>query len=391
MSEKTADVVIIGGGVIGCAIAFYLSRQKVKVVLLEKRGLCSGTSGACDGTVFMQTKKPGVHLQLAMQSRRRFNWLQERLPLDIELETEGGIVIAESADELEALRRHVEEQRGAGLDVRLLDTALAREIEPNLAETILGAAYSPLDAQVNPLRLTLGFAEAARDLGADIRPHSPVVSVDTISGRIIAVQTKREKISTPVVVNAAGTFAPRIARMVGLEVPIEPRRGQLLVTESAPRLIRRVAISGRYILAKYDPDLAARKGEGLSMEQTASGNLLLGATREFVGFDTSTTIEKLHRIAGQAIRVLPALKNMKAIRAFAGLRPYTPDGYPFVGSVPQVEGFMMAAGHEGDGIAFAPLMGEIISQLIAGEKPALDIDEMKASRLARWEGRKRNE
>jgi sarcosine oxidase subunit beta len=204
------------------------------------------------------------------------------------------------------------------------------------------------------------------------------------------VQTEKEKISTSVVVNAAGTFASQIARMVGMEVPIEPRRGQLLVTESAPRLIKRVAISGRYILAKYNPDLAAQKGEGLSMEQTASGNLLLGASREFVGFDTSTTIEKLHRIAGQAIRVLPALKTIKAIRTFAGLRPYTPDGYPFVGPVPQIEGFMMAAGHEGDGIAFAPLMGEFISQLIVDGKTQLVIDEMKASRLARWEDRNRN-
>ena len=385
---RTADVVIVGGGIIGCAIAFYLSRQKVKVVLLEKSGLCSGTSGACDGTVFMQTKKPGPHLRMAMESRKRFNWLQERLPLDFEFEAGGGLVIAESAEELEALRRHVEEQSGVGLDVRLLDSAQLSEIEPNLAETILGAAHSPLDAQVNPLLLTLGFAEAALDLGSDIRAHCPVVALDVENGRIVSVRTKKETISTPVVVNAAGAFASQIARMVGLEVPIEPRRGQLLVTESVPQLIGRVVISGRYILAKYNPELAAQKGEGLSIEQTASGNLLLGATREFVGFDTSTTYEKLQGIAAQAIRVLPRLKNMMVIRAFAGLRPYTPDGYPFMGPVEQVEGFMMAAGHEGDGIAFAPLMGEIISQLIVDGKTSLMIDEMKASRLTGIETRK---
>lgn len=382
MRSKRADVVIIGGGVIGASIAFHLAERKIKVVLLERGDLASGTSGACDGLVFLQSKKPGVHLKLAMASKARFDELQDQLPRPIEYENHGGLVVIESEAEQEAMRAFVVEQRRIGLDVSLLDGREARELEPQLSRHIQGATYSPLDGQVNPIALTFGLALGAEGLGAEIATGAVVTGITVQRQRVRAVSTNRGTVETEAVVNAAGVFAPEIGRMVGLEIPIKPRRGQLLVTERCDRIVRRCMISAGYIAAKFDPELAGRSGEGMSLEQTASGNLLLGSTREFVGFDRRTSLEGLQRIAARVSRILPCLEKINIIRSFAGLRPYTPDGLPILGPVEVPKGFFMAAGHEGDGIALAPITGMLMAELLVDGNTTIPLDEFGLDRFS---------
>ena len=153
MKTSRTDVVIIGAGVIGTSIAYHLARHNLHVTMVEKGDLASGSSGACDGLVFMQSKKPGIHLELAMQSRRRFDDLAQRLPIPIEYKATGGMVIIETDEELAAMEQYVAAQQEIGLDVHLLDAPHTRRLEPNLATRIVGATHCLLDGQVNPIAL----------------------------------------------------------------------------------------------------------------------------------------------------------------------------------------------------------------------------------------------
>lgn len=376
-----SDVVVIGAGIIGCAIAYHLAGYKLRVALVERGDIASGSSGACDGLVFLQSKKPGIHLELALESRRRFDDLEKRLPVSIEYRRTGGMVVVETAEEMAAMAQYVTAQRRIGLDVDLLDGNRARRLEPGLAGHLPGAAYSPLDGQVNPIALTLGFALGARALGTRLITGSVVTGIETTAGRVSAVETAAGRIETDVVVNAAGAHAPDIGHLAGLSVPIKPRRGQIVVTEACRPMIRHCMISAKYISAKYNPGIAAGGGEGVSIEQTENGNLLLGSTREFVGYDNRTTSGAMRRIAAHTADIIPALARLHVIRAFAGLRPYTPDGLPILGPVDGPSGFIMAAGHEGDGIALSPITGALIAQMIATGKTDFPLEAFHLNRF----------
>ena len=381
MKPSQTDVVVIGAGIIGSSIAYHLARHKLRVTLLERGDIASGSSGACDGLVFLQSKKPGIHLQLAMESRRRFDWLARQLPVPIEYRETGGMVVIETEAELTAMQQFVAQQQESGLDVTLLDKNQVRQIEPHLSKHILAATHSPLDGQVNPISLTLGFALGAKSLNARVFTGVAVQGIDITAGRVSAVETEAGRFEADIVVNAAGVHAPKIGALVGLDIPIKPRRGQIIVTEACPPMIKNCMISAKYIAAKYNPEIAKGKGEGISIEQTENGNFLLGSTREFVGYDKRTTPEGLQHIASKTAGIIPALERVNVIRAFAGLRPYTPDGLPILGPVDDVSGLIMAAGHEGDGIALSPITGELIAQIIATGKSDIPLEAFRLSRF----------
>jgi len=389
VERLTADVAVIGGGAIGTAVTYYLARQGVDVILLEGKDICSGTSAACDKAVSMQTKNPGLPLEMALESVKLYQTLGEELDHDIEFEQCGGMIPIENEAQLTILRPFIERQQSIGLQVELLDTAAARRIQPAFSPSLAAATFSPMDGRVNPLQLTFGFARAARRNGAIIRTGAEVKEIVVQRGAVDKVVTSAGTVSTKVVVNAAGVWAPFIGRMAGLDIPIKPRRGQILVTETVPKDFVRTEIwSARYIVAKHDVELirredpaAAELGIGLSVSQAAEGYLLIGGTREFVGYDTNTTPEALAAIIRHATNILPELKNIHIIRTFAGLRPYTPDGMAILGPVNGVAGFIMAAGHEGDGIALAPVTGKMIADYIVSGTAARAVRELSLERF----------
>ena len=362
------SVIIIGGGVIGASIAYHLVRQdsQLRITLVEMGDPASGSSGACDGLVFMQSKKPGVHLALAMESRKGFRRLARELPLDIEYRETGGMVTIDNDAEFRAMEKFAAEQRAIGLDVRLLDRDQTLALEPRLSPDIAGATHSPQDAQVNPITLTLGLIQGARQAGVNVLTHTRVLGFKTKGNRILGVETTRGGLEADVTVMAGGALSGALAQKLDLSFPIRPRRGQIVVTSASRPLISHCMISASYIAAKFDPELAARAGQGISMEQADNGNLLLGSTREFVGFDKSNTPEGLKGILRKAARILPALGDLDIIRTFAGLRPFTPDGMPLLGPVAEFEGLYTAAGHEGDGIALSPVTGALMADMILG-------------------------
>ena len=381
MLPRKADVIIIGAGVIGASIAYYLSKENIQAVVLDKKEIATGSSGACEGLLLLQSKKPGIHMDMALASIRRFPALVQELDHPIEYENKGGLVVIETEEELAAMQLFVEKRKKHSVDISLLSTEQAREKEPALSKNIIGATFSPLDSQANPILLTLGFLRAAQKAGATVFSNTPVREIELTQGRVAAVHTDKGRIETRIIINAAGTFAADIGAMVNLTIPIKPRRGQVLVTEATSPILKRCILSAMYIAVKFNPEIAEAGGVGFAVEQTANGNILIGSTREFVGFDKHTTYEGVQNIANTILRVIPGLENLHVIRAFAGLRPYTPDGLPILGKVESVDGFIMAAGHEGDGITLAPITGEMIARLVAAEAAPFPFNDFRLERF----------
>jgi glycine/D-amino acid oxidase-like deaminating enzyme len=386
MNSAIFHIVIIGGGVIGTSIAWHLAKKNARVTLIEANDLASGSSGACDGLVFMQSKKPGIHLGLAMESLKRFKALKNQLPVDIEFRQTGGRVIIQTPAQYQAMEKFVREQKDIGLEVCLMDAKKTLAAEPFLSPDIYGSTWSSLDARVNPINLTLGFAQGAQKNYARILTRTKVLGIHTKNSRVTGVATTQGDMAADLVINAAGAGAGCIAQMAGIDLPITPRRGQIVVTQAARPMISSCMISAGYIAVKYDPSLAGEQGEGMSMEQTDNGNLLLGSTREFAGFCRQNTLSGIRRIISRTTEVLPALKHLQVIRTFAGLRPYTPDGLPILGPVPSLEGFFMAAGHEGDGIALSPITGELMADMVLGQKTAISLAPFSPERFIPQKG-----
>ncbi|MUK87676.1 FAD-dependent oxidoreductase [Ornithinibacillus sp. L9] len=362
---ETADAIIIGGGVIGTSIAYYVAKTGRSVILLEKGEIGAQTSAACDKAIFLQSKKPGFPVQLAKKSRSIYENLEEELGASIEFKPNGGMIVIEQEEHLEVMKKFVKKQQKAGIDVKLLDRNEALARQPSLSHHIVGATYSKEDAEVNPLLLTQAFAEAAKRHHAEIRPHTAVINITTKNQKVTGVQTTNGSIASEIVINATGPFAPKIAEMAGVSLTIMPRRGAILITEKLKPTIFGNVLCSQYITAKHnEAQNPPPFGIGLSLGQTDSGNVLIGASREFNGYHKSVDAKVLSAIAAHASRLAPALRNTRIIRTMVGFRPYTIDGLPIIDEAPDVKGFFIAAGHEGDGIALAPITGHLVTSLI---------------------------
>jgi len=387
MSQKS-EIIIIGGGVIGTSIAYQLAKRGKKVTLMESHDHASGASGSCDQNIFLQSKNPGIHLELALASAKMFDGLEEELGSPIEYHRRGGMILIESPAEMEIMKSFVARQKQIGLEVDIIGRSEAIKLQPGLAEHIVGSTYSTMDAEVNPIELNIAYARAARKLGVDIKLETAVTDLMISNNRVIGVVTNKGEFQADLVVNATGAWAAQIAAMAGLQVPIKPRRGQIIITEPVPRFIKKGILSAQYIVAKYNPQLLEKSsslgvklGVGLSLSQTDKGNILIGATREFVGYDTTNSREGIREILKNATRLIPPLQNVNIIRTMGGIRPYTPDGLPLVGFVKGIDGLFMAAGHEGDGIALAPVTGRIAAELITEGKAFIDVEPLNPNRF----------
>lgn len=370
--SMTADAIVIGGGVIGSASAYNLARRGLRVVQLERDYFNSGASGACDQMVIPQSKTPNEHLSLALYSVELYKRLSEELHRDVEYVQKGALILIETPQEKETMAGIVEKQNALGLHTRMISVDEAMAMQPGLnPDAIVGAVYGDVDGEVNPFKLNLAFTDRARELGAVVHTGEAVTEILVSGGRAIGVKTSKDTYYAPVVVNAAGAWAPVVGAMAGLNIPIKPRRGQVFITETMPPFVKKCVLNARYIVAKHHPEtlkndhsLKAKLGVGIALTQSHKGNILFGGTREFVGYNTENSVDGLAEAARNAIHLVPGLKNMKLIRTMGGVRPYPPDSKPLIGYVRQLPGFFMAAGHEGDGICLSPASGKLVADLI---------------------------
>ncbi|MGM9612853.1 MAG: NAD(P)/FAD-dependent oxidoreductase [Butyricicoccus sp.] len=384
---RDADVIIVGGGIIGCSVAWQLEKLGKSVLVLERKDVASGSAGATDGVVGYHTKKPGKQMELAVQSIAMFRNLGRELGEDIEYGFQaGGMQPVEDKLQWDILSEIVAEQRKSGVDIRMISKEDARRIEPNLSEDIYGALYSPTGGKVNPLRLTMAYARAAKRLGAKIQTETEVTGFLIEDGAVKGVQTNRGSYHADVVVNACGSWAGKVAKLAGLDLPIKPRKGQLAVTEPVGKFMKATIQCARYNVVKFRPEAirdetVLRLGASLSIEQTENGGMIIGGTREFAGYEEQNTFEAIDVMMKRAARFFPALKDVSVIRFFSGFRPFTPDGMPLLGPVKTLAGFYMAAGHEGDGIALSPITGKLIAEQIVHGESSYNIDAFSPNRF----------
>lgn len=374
-------VIVIGGGIIGSAVAYYLSKEDVEVVLIEEKDIASGTSGSCDRAIMIQSKKPGPALNLALKSAKMYQTLEQELHADIEYERGGGMIIIENEFEYKVIQKMVERQNHNGLNVQLISGDEARQKIPSLSKQIIAATWWDEDAEVNPMNTAFAFAKAASLNGVELKLNTKVESLLMEQNRIIGVKTTSERIMADSVVICTGVWTKTLLRTIDIDVPIYPRKGHILVTEKLPQVIPSNVLSGSYIASKLQQQVDNPYGVGLAIGQTKSGTILIGGSREFVGFNEKTNINVIREISQKAVQAFPFLKNINIIRTFSGLRPFTPDNLPILSAVSKVPGLFVAAGHEGDGIALAPITGKVMTQLITNKETDVDLEPFRLDRF----------
>lgn len=382
--RHSLDAVIVGAGVVGAACAYYAGRSGLRVAVVDRGPVAGGTTGAGEGNLLVSDKEAGPELDLALLSTRLWRDLAHVLPPEIEYEPKGGLVVAPDEAALTALRAFAEEQRKAGVRAREIAPDRLYDLEPHLAPGLAGGFLYPQDAQVQPAQAAAQLLRAARQFGAEVHLDQEVKDVLTgPDGRIRGVRTPQGDLFAPAVVNAAGTWGGEVAALAGTSLPVLPRRGFVLVTEPLPRLVRHKVYAADYI-ADVASGSAALQSSAV-VEGTAAGPVLIGATRERVGFDRALSTEALRRLAAQAAALFPVLTGVRAIRTYHGFRPYLPDHLPAIGPDPRVPGLLHACGHEGAGIGLAPATGLLLASALRGERTALDLRPFRPDRFAAGE------
>ncbi|MCE2947515.1 MAG: NAD(P)/FAD-dependent oxidoreductase [bacterium] len=363
-----ADVVVVGGGVVGCAVAYYLSKAGARVALVERSVVGSGASSVNPGSIAMATKKGGTVLELARASQRLHEGLSAELGTATEYAVEGNLIVAESETEIAYLEELAAGQRAVGVPVELVDEQRCRELNPLLRGRVLSGLYCATDAHANPFKVTQGFADAARNRGAQLFTGTAVEGISVEAGHVTGLMTSRGNIEAPWVVNAAGAFAPMIGKMVGATHDVVPRRGQIVVLEATDALPG-IRVSGAsQLLAKHvtAPADGRPHRTPISLSYTRkplSGTVLLGSTNEFVGYDSRNTREVVTGICECAARFMPELGRLNVLRSWAGLRPYSSKG-PLLGDGGGPAGYAVATGHGGDGMALSPVTGLYLSRYV---------------------------
>ncbi|WP_230194183.1 NAD(P)/FAD-dependent oxidoreductase [Streptomyces coriariae] len=377
--RPSGDVVVVGAGMVGAACALYAARAGLDVILVDRGPVAGGTTGAGEGNILVSDKEPGPELQLALLSARLWGELAQELGPAVEYEPKGGLVVASTPASLTALTGLAAGQRAAGVSAVHVRADQLHELEPHLARGLAGGVLYPQDAQVMP---TLAAAHLVRASGARLQTGRTVIRVLLdAAGAVRGVRTDRGDILAPAVVNAAGTWGSEVAALAGVRLPVLPRRGFVLVTEPLPRRVRHKVYAADYV-ADVASDSAALQTSPV-VEGTAAGPVLIGASRERVGFDRSFSLPVVRALAAGATRLFPFLEHVRAMRTYLGFRPYLPDHLPAVGPDPRVPGLFHACGHEGAGIGLATGTGHLIAQTLTGRRPELDLAPFRPDRFDR--------
>jgi len=368
--KKSADVVIVGGGINGCAIAYYLAQKGMDVVVLEKRYLGSGATGSC-GAGIRQQWSTRENTELAINSVRIFESLSEELGMDIEF-TQGGYLIInhDEADELQA-KKNVKMQQSLGLDVSLIDSDKIKEIAPILdmkGMNAVSGTFCPSDGHANPFKTTFAYATKAKEYGAEMFTHTTVTGIDTKKGQVSKVHTDKGSIKTSVIVDAAGVWSKDIAHMAGITIPNIALRKEVLVTERMQPMFKAMVISFK---------------DGIYFSQQPEGNIVGGIPipEERQGFYTMPTFSFLRHMSQTLTRYVPSLVHINMLRHWTGFYDVTPDARPILGEDPQVKGFIHCHGFSGHGFMLSPMVSMMISDFITKKKKSTVFDNLQITRF----------
>ncbi|MFD9964564.1 NAD(P)/FAD-dependent oxidoreductase [Amycolatopsis sp. NPDC058986] len=383
------DVVVAGAGVVGAACAEALSRAGLRVVVLDRDALASGTTAAGEGNVLVSDKEPGPELRLAQASRRRWPELLAELReelgselAEVEWEPKGGLVVATTDDSVPPLREFAAAQREAGVRAEPIGLDEAASLEPRLTRTLTAAIHYPEDAQLQPVLAATTLLAAVKARGGQVRSGVEALGVlRTGTGAVRAIRTSHGTIACAAVVNACGPWAGAFAKECGAPIAVLPRRGMVLVTAPLPPgTIRHKVYDADYVgaVASGDADLQT----STVVESTRAGTVLIGSSRQRAGFDETVRFDVLRELARKAAALFPVLANVPVMRAYGGFRPYAPDHLPVIGEDPRLPGLWHVTGHEGAGIGLAAATGQLVAELFTGRESTMDATPFRVGRRA---------
>jgi len=370
---STAPVVVIGGGVMGASAAYHLALRGVRdVVLLEsQRFFGQGATGKCAGGIRYQFST-AINVRLSQLSLPMLDRFEAETGQPIDLRYDGYMLLATTDENVAEFRRNVALQHSLGIATEWLDGDEVRRRVPQLAaDDVLAATFHAGDGLADPHGVVAGYIDAGRRLGVRAYTDAPVTGIDVAHGRVVAVQTQVGRITTPVVVNAAGPWAAVVGRMAGVALPIVPVRRQMLTTTPLPTLA-------------HDFPFVIDFARSLYFHRE-SGGLLTGMSNpgQAPGFDESVddTWELVHLEA--AVARLPLLAEAGLRARWAGLYEVTPDAHPIIGGVPGLDGFVVVAGFSGHGFMHGPIAGLLVSEIILDDRAhTLDIAELGYERFS---------
>jgi glycine/D-amino acid oxidase-like deaminating enzyme len=374
---QNPDAIVIGAGIVGASVALSLTNAGFKVLVIDRGAVSSGTTGAGEGNILVSDKDPGPELTLALRSRDLWFEMQEDVGDAFELEAKGGVVVARNDDG--PLMKLSSEQRLHGVAIQKLDHASLHELEPYLDQRYQSGVFYPQDAQCQPMLAAAHVIRAVVRRGGAFISQAKVTKIDVRDGAVTGIETSQGNFSAPIIVNATGTWAGELAQMAGSHLPIAPRKGFILVTEPTKKYVFHKVYDSDYVanVASSDADLQT----STVVEGTRAGTILIGASRERVGFDGSMNYEILRRLAAQATSLFPVLRDVQLLRAYRGFRPYAPDHLPVIGEDAKVKGLWHSAGHEGAGIGLAPGSAALITDAILGREQFMDASPFSPARF----------
>jgi len=370
------EVVIIGAGIVGAMCAYYVNRAGLKAIVIDRGTVASGTTGAGEGNIMVSDKSPGPELELALKSRDMWFEVAQDLGNEFELVAKGGLAV--SRGDASSLFELSNSQSVAGVQTKRVGPAEIQELEPFISKEIQNGVHYPQDAQCQPMLAAAHILRQLQRRGLEFIGHQEVLKIERKS-EYLTVRTSTLEIQSDFVVNAAGTWAGEIARLAGSELPIMPRRGFILVTAPLPKYVNHKVYDSDYVdnVASSDADLQT----STVIEGTQSGTILIGASRERVGFDKSISVSVIQRLARQATSLFPILAGAQLLRVYNGFRPYSPDHLPVIGADSLIPGLYHCAGHEGAGIGLSAASGKVIAQLIKNETPIVNPEPFSPARF----------
>lgn len=385
-NKEHVEVAVIGGGIVGCAIAYYVSKAGMDCVLIEKGDIASGTSSRCDGNITIVDKDPGFDSLMSLASQQLTLELTNELDIPFEFRSLGSILVCDNDAEMEAASEWVKIQNENGLKFNFLDRSDIRQESPYFADDIPGGLECETDSLINPYLFCYSLIEKAKKYGLKLRNRAEVISISKKND--FYIETTKGSLTAKKVVNAAGVWAPFIGKMLNVDIPIIPRKGHILVGGRQKPIIMRNVMEFGYLMNKFERERIADSqtllhSVALVLEPTESQNFLLGSSRQFVGFDNRVDFNVVRTIAKRAQRFFPQLCDFNMIRTYTGFRPWTEDHLPIISAVEEIPGFYIAAGHEGDGISLATITGKLIEEMVSGKETTIETAPLRYDRFNR--------
>jgi len=373
----TSDVIVIGGGVNGAAIAFYLAQRGVSVRLIEKDSIGSGPTGLSCGIIRQHYSHP-VTAGMALRSLRVFQDFSAIVGGECDFH-ETGFILAAGPEHIETLVANVAMQQSVGIDTRLIGVEELEAMEPSVCtEGIVGAAYEREAGYADPHSTTASYANRAEELGAELHTGVSVESIVVESGKATGVRTSEGEFAAGAVVLAAGPWSPALSKLCGVELPITPCRVQVCLFNRAPELERK-AIFIDTPLGVY----ARPEGEDLMLVGSVETNEADAGIGDPDHYQRAADFDAISRYSEQLIRRFPAMTSGAFVNGYASLYDVTPDWRPILDELPGVEGLFCCAGSSGHGFKLAPAVGEMMADLVTGEEPGDDIEMFRFGRFAR--------